>query len=619
MIVYSKNKSDFLDDMLSNEIEDIILCEIKKNLGRGVSPNEIRSWKNSLIYMDRILNTPEIPFNCNISIEYLIPLTSKRIDLIITGEDASNKPVVLIIELKQWERAESTLKDGVVKTYVGGGVREVSHPSYQSMSYASLIKDFNKTVQQKAIKIISCAYLHNYPEDSTLTSLFYLKYIEQSPIFFKQDAKKLRSFIIENITYGDSTNIIDQIDKSEIAPSKNLADKLSSLLKGNKEFTLIDDQKVVYETARQVAEHSVKNSTKRVVIIEGGPGTGKSVLAINLLVEFTRLLLNSRYITKNAAPREVYSTKLTKDFKRNQIKTMFTGSGSYTNTQSNEFDVLVIDEAHRLNEKSGLYQNLGSNQVKELIHSSHCSIFFIDENQKVTLNDIGSKDEILKWASYFSADTNQLKLESQFRCNGSDGFLAWLDNALQIHSTANKTLDGINYDFQVFSSPNELYDGIVRLNTNNNSRLVAGYCWPWSSKKDPSKDDIIFPNYNFSMKWNLTEDGSLWILKNSSINEVGCIHTCQGLEIEYIGVLIGPDLIVREGKVLTNPDARDKNDRSIRGYKKMHKKDPEETNKLMDQIIKNTYRTLMTRGSRGCYIFSDDEETREYFKSQLCH
>jgi DUF2075 family protein len=233
----------------------------------------------------------------------------------------------------------------------------------------------------------------------------------------------------------------------------------------------------------------------------------------------------------------------------------------------------------------------------------------------VTLKDIGSKDEILKWAKQAHAEVKVMQLDSQFRCNGSDGYLAWLDNLLQIRPTANTTLEGITYDFKVFDNPSEMRDAIYAKNAiSNKARLVAGYCWNWISKNDTKKTDINFPEYGFHMPWNFALESYLWSIKPDSVGEVGCIHTCQGLELDYVGVIIGKDLIYRDGQVLVDPASRAKTDTSIKGYKTMLKTDPEKAKELIRGIIKNTYRTLMTRGMKGCYVWCEDEGLREYLK-----
>ncbi len=297
---------------------------------------------------------------------------------------------------------------------------------------------------------------------------------------------------------------------------------------------------------------------------------------------------------------------------------MFSGSGAFTESEVNIFDVLIVDEAHRLNEKSGMFKNLGENQVKEIIKSSKFSIFFIDEDQKVTWSDIGEKEEIIKWANMQVATVSSLELTSQFRCNGSDGYLAWLDNILGIRETADTILDQKDYDFRIVSSPNELRDLVFEKNKiSNKARLVAGYCWDWVSKQNPNAEDIVMPEYDFEMKWNLANDGNLWIRKPESVSEAGCIHTCQGLDLDYIGVIVGLDFIIRDGKIVTDPSKRAKTDASLKGYKRDFKIDSVSAQKKADKIIKNTYRTLMTRGMKGCYVYFVDKETENYFKNNL--
>jgi DUF2075 family protein len=615
MIVYASTKQGFLDDVMSNDIEGVIYAAYKEATGRSTGLSEIQSWRNSLQYMDRVLNDSLIPDDSGVAIEYHIPQSSKRIDFILTGMNADSRDSAILIELKQWQEAALTTKDGVVSTRFKHGIQETSHPSYQAWSYKCLLEDYNQTVQEEEIQLIPCAYLHNYEQDNVITNPFYDTYTKQAPLFFKDDALKLRDFIKSHVKYGDKNKVMYRIDHGKIKPSKNLADQLSSMLAGNNEFVLIDDQKVAYETALQLAESS-SDEVKQALIIKGGPGTGKSVLAINLLVELTKRGMVAQYITRNSAPREVYKAKLTGTFTKSRIDTMFSGSGSFHAVEDNTFGCLIIDEAHRLTEKSGMFSHLGENQVKEIIAASTCSIFFIDEDQRVTLKDIGTRDEVAYWSSKAGATTTELILDSQFRCNGSDGYLAWLDNAMQIRPTANETLTDIDYDFQVIDDPQTLHQLITEKNqAKNKARMVAGYCWKWVSKKHPELKDIVIGGYEAT--WNLDTDGQAWIIKPNSVSEVGCIHTCQGLEVDYIGVIIGPDLIVRNGTVITVPEARAGTDKSVHGWKQRMKHDPKATKAQLDAIIKNTYRTLMTRGQKGCYIYCTDVETADYFRIHL--
>lgn len=620
MIVYSAQKKQFMDDVASNIIHQKIVSEFKIKLGKRVADNEVSSWRNSMQYMRNVLDDDAIPHDAGVSIEFNIPLTNKRIDFILTGENSARTETAIIIELKQWSSIRTTPKDAVVKTYLGRREIETSHPSYQAWTYAALICDFNQTVRDEKIALRPCAYLHNMDSHEAINHEMYSKHTDKAPVFISSDAKQLSEFLKTHVRYGDANNIMYRIEHGKIKPSKSLADCLASMLQGNTEFLMIDDQKLVYETALQLAHRSQRNdeTRKQVLIVEGGPGTGKSVVAINLLVELTQREMTVQYVSKNAAPRAVYQAVLTGSFNKSHINNLFKGSGSYTETQSNSIDVLLADEAHRLNEKSGIYSNKGENQIKEIINAAKLSVFFIDEAQRVTMKDIGSQQKIQHWANSMGAEVHKLALQSQFRCNGSDGYLAWLDNTLQIRETVNSTLGKNEFDFQVFDNPAELKTQILKKNhRNNKARLVAGYCWDWASKKEPSAMDIEFPESGFSAQWNLDKDGSLWIVAPNSVHEVGCIHTCQGLEVDYIGVIIGPDLIVRDGQIMTDGAKRSKMDASIRGYKKLLKENPGKASQQADEIIKNTYRTLMTRGQKGCYIYSVDAETNAYFKSLL--
>lgn len=411
--------------------------------------------------------------------------------------------------------------------------------------------------RNESIALLPCAYLHNMKERDAINDDFYAEHIKKAPVFISPDALK---------------HIMYRIEHGKIKPSKNLADALASMLDGNPEFLMIDEQKLVFETALDLA-HKAQQGHKQTLIVKGGPGAGKK---------------------------------------------------THIDTPENTFGALLVDEAHRLNEKSGLYGNLGENQIKELINASRFNVFFIDEAQRVTLKDIGSIQTIHQWADKCQSTVTELDLVSQFRCNGSDGYLAWIDNSLQIRPTAHlglkSTLEDIDYDVKVFDDPNDLRKAIIDKNrVNNKARMVAGYCWDWVSKsgkkkKDKDAMDIIIPEFNFEAQWNLTDDGSLWLIAENSVKQIGCIHTCQGLELDYIGVIIGNDFIVRDGKVVIQPLEHPSRDKALSGIRGRLKKEPEAALTAATEVIKNTYRTLMTRGQKGCFIYCTDQETREYFQ-----
>lgn len=621
MLIYEGTKDNFLSSVEQDTIAVEIENNIYERMHRHTAKNEFRAWENSMEYMYKVLNDQDIPSDAGIAIEYNIPQTSKRVDFLISGYGKKEEANVVLIELKQWDELEAIPgRDGLVQTYTGNAVRQVVHPSYQAWSYAMLISDYNASVQEGMVSIFPCAYLHNYRrhDQDPLDAEQYEVYLEDAPAFTRGEVTKLRDFIKKSIRTGDNKELIYKIDSGRIKPSKSLQDSIAKMLKGNREFIMLDEQKVVYEEILNESRQSVKDDKKRVVIVKGGPGTGKSVVAVNLLAELTKEDQFCQYVSKNSAPRNVYRKKLKGSIRKSSVDNMFKGSGIYTETDNNMIDTILVDEAHRLNEKSGMFHNMGENQIKEIIHAAKCSVFFIDESQRVTLQDIGRVNEIRKWAEKEKAQVTEMELVSQFRCNGSDGYLAWLDHTLEIRDTANFDMEDIDYDIRILDSPAKMQELIIERNrtSHNRARILAGYCWNWKKEgvNDPSVHDIIIGDFEIS--WNL-KNTTTFAIDEDSIHEAGCIHTSQGLEFDYVGVIIGDDMRYENGMVVTDFTKRARTDQSLKGIKKLYKENPELAKKEADEIIKNTYRTLMTRGMKGCYVYCTDQRLAAYLKRCL--
>ena len=620
MIVYSGIRRDLLtaveQDSIAAEIEE----NIYNKMHRRTAQNEFRSWENSLEYMYKVLNDTAIPENSGVAIEYNIPQTSKRVDFIISGYGEKQDPNVVIIELKQWDKVEVVEgQDALVETYTGGAVRKVVHPSYQAWSYAAMIYDYNQNVQMGNIVLHPCAYMHNYRKSNPekLEQNQYKEYVEDAPIFARGEVSKLREFIKQSVKVGDDKQLLYDIDNGKIKPSKSLQNSIKSMIEGNQEFIMLDEQKVVYEEILKTALKCMSDQKKRTVIVKGGPGTGKTVVAINLLAKLTNEGLFAQYTSKNSAPRNVYEKKLT-GHKKSSIKNMFKGAGSYIEAEPNIVDTIICDEGHRLTAKTQLGPKIaGENQIKEIINASLCSVFFIDESQRVTLSDIGTVSEIVKWADELDSEVQEMELVSQFRCDGSDGYLAWLDDVLEIRETANFDLKDIDYDIRIMDSPNEVRDLIIECNkTRNQSRILAGYCWAWLKEGQNNSDVHDIKIGDFEMSWNLGNTSTFAIDENS-VNEVGRIHTSQGLEFDYAGVIIGDDMRYENGHIVTDFTKRAKTDQSLKGIKKLYKENPEFALKEADEIIKNTYRTLMTRGMKGCYVYCTDKNLADHLRECL--
>lgn len=622
MIIYKNTKQGFLDDVrdniIANKIED---CFKEKHIPHN-NHAEYMSWMNSLNFMRNVLDDQDIDGRCEIAIEYQVPYTSKRVDFLISGENEASENNVVVVELKQWENCTPSKRPDVVSAFTGGAERAVVHPSYQAYSYCKIIESFNEEVKRRRIGLRPCAYLHNFPESNrpNIDSDFYKDAIELAPIFLQKDTAKLRSYIKRFVRKEGKTDLLYAIENGKLKPSKSLQDSLASMMHNNEEFVLIDEQKVVYESVKRLVEDSLRKASsplsdqrKYTLICQGGPGSGKSVLAINLLVEAITKGYSASYVTKNAAPRNVYFRKLQQsNYKTGYVKALFQNSGAFVGAKENTYDLLLADEAHRLALKSGLFANLGESQIKEIIHASRVSVFFIDPHQRVTTADHGSLEEIRKRAKEEGSvlvEGNDLNLVSQFRCNGSDGYLAYLD-AFFGFLTPEFPLPELDYDIRFYRNPVKMREDLRKKNEiNDKCRMLAGYCYEWITKNNPDAPlyDIVLP-YGFRAKWNFGNTGT-WAIDPDSFDQVGCIHTSQGLEFDTVGVIIGPDLIYRNGKVETDFRSRADSDKSLKGIKTT------KNYALADEIIRNTYRTLLTRGMKGCYVYCEDNALLEYMAS----
>ncbi len=620
MIVYNADKRQFVQDVKSNVIATKILDLIRERGLNAGQEREFASWHNSMKFMRDIVDDSEIEDDVQIAIEYNIPQTSKRVDFIILGTDANGKENIVIVELKQWTKAEKVDDDMhfSVRTYVANDNRIVCHPSYQAYSYSRFLVNYSQTICDRGIHLIPCAYLHNYLPafKSALSSEIYKEWYTSAPFFIMNEVQQFSDFVKKFVTKKSSHgDLLYLIEKGRIRPTKSLQDALSSMVRGTPVFDLLDEQAVCFDMCIRTMLQCLKDQKKRTIVIQGGPGTGKSVLAVNLLMHFITCACNAAYVTKNSAPREAFLSLLSGNRADNlaDIIQLFRSPFRLSQVPANSYDCLIVDEAHRLVKKMYGDWN-GENQVKECINASLLTVFLLDEDQAVTTKDIGSVQEIKKWCKELGSALimrEETKLYSQFRCNGSDAYIQFIDNLLQRkEETVAVSLQDLNYDFRVFDDPSEMREALREKNAiNNKARLVAGYCYDWNVKFHRGDVDIDLPG-GFQAKWNLAND-KIWAINPRSFDEVGCIHTAQGLEFDYVGVLIGKDLTYDKttGRVVVNKLAISKDDKSsgIRGAGDDDAR----------RLILNTYKTLLTRGQKGCYVYCEDPALREYFKKMI--
>ncbi len=610
MIIYQNSYEGFHQDIISNTLVDKLMSEL------NVGESEMRSFRNSLPAIHTALQNCNIPGDVEVALEYRIPLTNRRVDFIIAGSDEYDKDHLVICELKQWESVTHTDMPDIVMV----GNKNMVHPSWQAYSYGSTISNFNEYVENSGIEIDTCTFLHNYKRQyiDELINPVYSEGISRARPFISDQYKDLAQFISRYISRPSKNKILFEIERGRIRPSKSLADCLGNLLNGIDEYTLLDEQRIVYSNLYKEVQNSFKKlDSKNVFIIRGGAGTGKSVIAMQLMGNLIKEKGKTTfYVAKSSYVKEAYFNKLTRGVPQHSyLRTLFKGSSNFIDSPLNDIDVLIVDEAHRLTERSKRsWMFTGENQIKEIIHAARTSIFFIDETQSIDIKDFGTIEHIQEAAASEGAVVHcddKYILRSQFRCKGSDEYIAWLD-AILYNREFEPSGEEVDYDIRIIEDLCEMRELIRAKNACSKipSRMLSGDVFEWRSMKDKSQIDIVIGD--FQAQWNKNKS---FATDPKSIDEVGCIHTSQGMEFEYAGIIIGDDFIYRDGKILTDYT---KHPKGAGEFKRPHqnKVQPSDSS-IIDKLIRNTYKVLLTRGQKGCYLYVMDPELREYLRRSI--
>lgn len=621
MRLYEGTTEQFVQDTLHNQIATKLQSNFENYYGRRANPREINSWINSLQFLKNVVECGSAKDNM-VVLEYELPYTTERIDCTLFGKGKDYEDNVLVIELKQWDKVKDCDIDENVVTFVGGAERMVPHPSCQVRGYHFYLKDFMEVFQDKPeINLSSYAYCHNYSKNMN-QALFLPKFhgiLKEFPVFTKDDFKELGELMRSKLGKGHGLEIFNRFITSNIRPSKKLIEVASSMIEGQSVFNLIEEQITANNTIIDRAKKCAKLKRKSVVIVRGGPGTGKSVIALNALAE----LLKKGLVVHHATGSAAFTRTLRKIVGFRTAK-LFKYFNSFINHKENEIDVLICDEAHRIRRTSNSRYTrkelrTTTPQVEELLKAAKVSIFFIDDYQVVRPDEIGTTELIRETAKRYNAEIYEFELKTQFRCSGSDGYLNWVDDVLNVRETANRMLTkNEKMEFKIFNSPQELYEAIKRKNKEkpNSARLVAGFCWPWS---DPNPDGTLVDDVvigDFKMPWEgkdgkrLAKDippAPLWALDPKGVNQVGSIYTIQGFEFDYVGIIFGKDLVY-------NPIGRTWRGKPQNSSDPMLKRARDEE---FLKYVKNVYRVLLTRGMKGCYICFLDKDTENFFRSRI--
>lgn len=619
MQLYSSTSNQFILDTIENRIAEKLKSSFFSHFRYNPAPSEVRSWQNSLSRLCNVLQYASLT-DQGISLEYQLPRTSKRLDCMITGVNDKAAANAVIIELKQWEDISTSDIEDCVETYVGGGVREVLHPSRQVGNYQEYLEDCHTAFNSGAVTLSSCSYLHNlqFAPQNPLFDYRYSSILDKYPLFTGDQTQELSDFLKGNVGRGNGQEILKTILQSKYKASKKLLEHTSEMIKCQKVYVLLDEQQVVFNSVLAKTQKAFHEKTKVVVLIKGGPSTGKSVIAINLVAELSAKGYNAQHATGSRA-----FTQNIKNTVGNRAGVQFKYFNSYMEAERDEVDVLILDEAHRLRPFSHSRftpksARTGKRQVEELIEAAKVTVFFIDDLQIVRPGEVGSAALIHSAVETTSAQLYEYELEAQFRCNGSDGFINWIDNTLGIRRTANTLWDKSDpFDFRIIDTVEEL-EKLIRdkQDEGHSARLAAGFCWPWS---DPDKEGQLINDVvvnNWSMPWNANPDGKRlakgipkshnWASDPNGINQVGCIYTAQGFEFDYVGVIFGKDLKYDPNSGFWVGDKTQSHDTVVKRSKEQ-----------FVNLVKNTYRVLLTRGLRGCYVFFMDNDTKNFFRSRM--
>jgi DUF2075 family protein len=621
MRLYEGLSAQFITDAGHGLLAPRLRESFFRQLHAWPSRQEVDSWANSLRAAAAVFDEAGLDDHA-VLLEYQLPLSSQRLDCVVCGRDREGLDQAVIIELKQWQRADPAEGANEVVTWLGHTSREVLHPSVQVDRYRMYLEDTHSAFHEgePPVLLSSCAYLHNYTRDP-LDAIFQPKFSQvlgSSPVFTASQSSELEDFLAGRLEAGQGAGVLQRIDRGSYSPSKKLLQHVAAVIRGQADFVLLDDQLIAYDKVVARALKAAGAGAKSVILIKGGPGTGKSVIAINLMAELLARGYNAHYATGSKAftttLREIIGSRGAPQLKY---------FNSYIAAAPNSVDVLICDEAHRIRESSNSrFTRQGSRsvepQVDELLRVARVAVFLVDDKQTVRPNEIGSSDYILEHAAMKGCDIAEYELQTQFRCGGSADFIAWVDNTLGIEATAVTSWQpNPDFDFRILKNPWELELAIQeKVKQGHSGRLTAGFCWPWS---DPNPDGTLVEDVvigNFHRPWNAKPDASrlargipkapLWAYDPNGIGQVGCIYTAQGFEFDYVGVIFGTDLVWNPAKEEWEANPRNSHDSQI-------KRSPAQ----FSACVKNVYRVLLSRGMKGCYVCFLDTATEALFRGRI--
>lgn len=578
--------------------------------------SEIRSWENGLPVLANALVDSGLG-QVEMLLEYGLPLTSKRADVVLAGvHPRTRQPSYVVVELKQWSQAQPE-DDDPLRCRIDAYTQPVLNPIEQVRGYCDYLVAFNRLLAEHPHRVAGVAYLHNATEFG-VSGLYEVEQSEKGRLFTAERRGEFLDYLRSKLSPQSGASAADELLSAKVQPSKQLIALAAQEVREREQFVLLDEQRVAYETVLTAVRRARQADHKEVVVVTGGPGTGKSVIALSLLGELYRRGVAALHATGSQSFTK--TMRKVAGARRREVQDLFKYFNSFMTAERNGLDVLICDEAHRIRETSAnrytrAEQRNGKAQIDELIDAARVPVFLLDQHQVVRPGEMGTVEEIKTAAAGKGLECRVVSLDSQFRCGGSDAYLRWVLRllALEPGGAVEWEPDG-KVGLEVVDSPEELETFLAaRRAEGYSARMSAGYCWPWTKKTPPGQAlpaDVVIGGW--ARPWNVFGERSvagappavLWATDPAGFGQVGCVYTAQGFEYDWSGVILGPDLVWRDDRWVVD-----------RGASKdpVFKKSTPEAD--VDRLIRNTYKVLLTRGMVGTVLYSTDAETRAKLRS----
>jgi hypothetical protein len=603
----------------NGSVAELIFEQMLHDLGVRASPAERRSWDRSIPVLAADLVEAGLG-QVEVLLEHRLPLSSRRVDAILAGRHpVTGQPSYVIIELKQWGGADLFEDDPSLVLIDGHGRHPRLHPVQQVRGYCEYLRDFVPALAASADLVAGAAYLHNATELGVMP-LRQLGESGDGRLFTGERRSEFQDFLRSRLAPGvPGAPYADEFLSSRAAPSRQLLTVAAAEVRDREQFVLLDQQQLAFSLVLHAAEAARAGDAKSVVIVSGGPGSGKSVIALSLLGELAR---RGRTVVHATGSRSFTQT-LRKVAGRGSTRTqnLFKYFNSFVAADRNGLEVLILDEAHRIRETSmsrytPRQMRTGRRQIDELIAAARVPVFLLDEHQVVRPGEMGTVAEIEAHAGQLGLPVHKIDLNAQFRCGGSELYLSWVTRLLGLEPGGPAGWAGDPaFEVRVAGSPEELEHFLrTRIDQGYGARIAAGFCWPWS---DPRDDGSLVPDVvigDWARPWNLRGDralagappSALWATDPAGFGQVGCIYTAQGFEYDWNGVILGPDLVWRDrGWVFVREASKDPELRS-RARISDHE---------FGRLTRNVYKVLLTRGMIGTVLYSADPETNAKLRS----